>query len=311
MSQRWGSAAVVVGLVIDALAGEPPTRWHPVVWFGRAARRLERRTYRPTVAAGAVHWTVAVGGAGAVGVVLHRAVGRRASTAIAASVAIAGRMLAEEAVAVVERLEDDDLPGARERVARIVGRDVTSANETEITRATIETVAENTVDAVVAPLWWGCVGGAPGVLVHRAINTLDAMVGHRDDRYLAFGRVAARADDLANWVPARLTAAAMMAVRPSAARAIVATIRRDAPRHPSPNGGVVEAAAAAALGVQLGGVNRYGAQQEDRGTLGVGPPPTGSDVRRAIRLARAATGAIAAGMVVVSLLAGGQATGTA
>jgi adenosylcobinamide-phosphate synthase len=289
---------VVVGLALDAAFGEPPTRWHPVAWFGRAARRLERRTYRPTVAAGAVHWSVAVVGAGVVGVALQRLVGRRTSTALAAGVAVAGRMLTAEAAAVADRLEADDLDGARVQVARIVGRDVATADESDIARAAVETVAENSVDAVVASLWWGWLAGAPGVLVHRAVNTLDAMIGHRDDRYRAFGRVAARADDVANWMPARVTAAAIMVVRPAEAGTIAATIRRDASRHPSPNGGVAEAAVAGALGVRLGGVNRYGGVWDDRGVLGDGPAPTAGDIRRAIRLVQQA-GAVVAGAIVL------------
>lgn len=301
MMRRWGSAAVVAGLAIDAAVGEPPARWHPVVWFGRGARRLERRSYRPTVAAGAVHWSIAVGGAAAAGAGLQRLIGRRPATAVSAGIAIAGRMLAGEATSVADRLAVDDLAGARERVARIVGRDVTELTAADVARATVETVAENSVDAVVASLWWGWLAGAPGVFAHRAINTLDAMIGHRDERHLAFGRVAARADDIANWVPARLTVAAIMLVRPGRAGNIAATVGRDAHHHPSPNGGVVEAAVAAALGVRLGGVNRYGAVEEDRGALGDGAPPTHHDIGRAIRVTRQATGAIAAVMLVRSL----------
>ena len=157
-------------------------------------------------------------------------------------------------------------------------------------RAVVETVAENTVDAVTAPLWWATIGGAPAVLAHRAINTLDAMVGHRNERYRQFGWASARADDVVNWIPARLTAVAVAAVRPRRAAAIARTVRRDAPRHPSPNGGVVEAAFAAALDVRLGGTNTYGDVVEDRGTLGDGRPPTPDDGVAAIRLARDATG---------------------
>jgi adenosylcobinamide-phosphate synthase len=309
--RRWGSTAVVAGLAIDAVVGEPPDRWHPVVWFGRGSTWLERHSYRRSVVAGAVHWSVAVTAAGAAGVVLHRLIGRRAATALAGSVSIAGRMLTAESLAVAERLEADDLAGARDRVARIVGRDVSRLTRRDVARAAVETVAENSVDAVVASLWWGWVAGAPGIAVHRAVNTLDAMIGHRNDRYSKFGRVAARADDVANWIPARLTVAAIVAVRPRATRSIVATVRRDAHRHPSPNGGVVEAAVAGALGVQLGGVNRYGDRREDRGMLGDGAAPDHRDIRRATRLARDAAGAMAAVMVVSELVWSRLATGTA
>jgi adenosylcobinamide-phosphate synthase len=248
-----------------------------------------------------VHWSIAVTAAGAAGVALRQLVGRRVATALVGSIAIAGRMLSTEALAVADRLEADDLTGARDRVGRIVGRDVSRLSGTDVARAAVETVAENSVDAVVASLWWGWVAGAPGIAVHRAVNTLDAMIGHRSDRYLQFGRVAARADDVANWIPARLTVAAIVAVRPRATRSVVAAVRRDARHHPSPNGGVVEAAVAGALGVQLGGVNRYGNRREDRGTLGDGAAPDHRDIRRATRLARDAAGAMAAAMVVSEL----------
>ena len=170
---------------------------------------------------------------------------------------------------------------------------------TGIVRAAVESVAENTVDAVTAPLLWAAIGGAPAVLAHRAVNTLDAMVGHRNARYRRFGWAAARADDVANWVPARLTALAVAAVRPRRATAVVRTIRRDAGRHPSPNGGVVEAAFAAALGVRLGGTNAYAGTREDRGQLGDGPPATVADGDAAIRLARHTAAVIA---ITVALL---------
>lgn len=301
MMRRWGSAAVVAGLVIDAAVGEPPARWHPVVWFGHGARRLERWSYRPTVAAGAVHWSLTVAGAAVAGAGLQRLIGRRPATTVAGGIAIAGRMLAGEATAVADRLAAHDLDGARERVARIVGRDVTELGAADVARATVETVAENSVDAVIASLWWGWLAGAPGVLAHRAVNTLDAMIGYRDERHRAFGRVAARADDVANWVPARLTVVAIMLVRPGRAGNIAATVWRDAGHHPSPNGGVVEAAVAGALGVRLGGVNRYGAVEEDRGTLGDGMSPTHHDIGRATRLTREASVAVATIMLIRSL----------
>jgi adenosylcobinamide-phosphate synthase len=155
-------------------------------------------------------------------------------------------------------------------------------------------VAENTVDAVVAPVVWAALGGAPAVLAHRAVNTLDAMVGHRTERYDRFGWASARADDLANWLPARVAAAGVAVLVPSRRREIRRAIREDAPRHPSPNGGVIEAAAAGALGVQLGGRNRYGDRVEDRGLLGRGGPPTAADARRAIALMRRLGGLVAA-----------------
>ena len=149
-------------------------------------------------------------------------------------------------------------------------------------RATIESVAENTSDAVVAPLLWGAVAGPAGLLGYRAVNTLDAMVGHRSPRYARFGWAAARLDDLANLVPARVTALLAATHDP---RPALRAWRRDAPHHPSPNAGAVEAAFAGALGVRLGGVNRYGDEVQDRGFLGDGRAPEPSDIGQATRLA--------------------------
>jgi adenosylcobinamide-phosphate synthase len=317
------AVGAVVGAAADALLGEPPARWHPVAHFGTAMERVEGITYGDGRARGVVHLGVAVAVAAAGGVVLRRAIGRGPAAAVAVAVCSAGRMLDREALAVVALLPataadigrsgpDDDLDlgddgaglgAARERLRRLVGRDTSALDAAEISRAVIESVAENGVDAVAATVWWAAVGGAPAALAHRAINTLDAMVGHRDPRYERFGWASARADDIVNHAPARLTALAVAAVRPRRAGAVWRTVRRDAGRHPSPNGGVVEAAFAAALDVQLGGINRYGDRVEDRGTLGDGRPPVPADVAAAVRLRRDATAALCAAMVLIGAAA--------
>ena len=166
-------------------------------------------------------------------------------------------------------------------------------DEAGISRAVVESVAENCVDAVVAPAFWALVAGGAGVAAHRAVNTLDAMVGHRSPRYRRFGWASARLDDVAAWVPARLAALAVAAVRPARAGAVWRAVRHQAPAHPSPNGGVVEAAFAAALGVTLGGRNRYGERVEHRPLLGTGPPAGPRDVERAVVLLGHVTAAIA------------------
>lgn len=171
----------------------------------------------------------------------------------------------------------------------LVGRRTDDLGESEISRATIESLAENTVDAVTATVLWAGVGGATGAATHRCINTMDAMVGHRNERFERFGWAPARLDDLANWLPARLTAMAVMVVRPRRARDVMRTVRRDAPQHPSPNGGIVEAAFAAALGLQLGGSNEYDGDVDDRGLLGNGARPIGADIERTVALARHVT----------------------
>src|SRR5262249_48224186 len=151
---------------------------------------------------------------------------------------------------------------------------------------TVESVAENTADAVVGPLFWGAVAGLPGLVGYRAVNTLDAMVGHRSARYAEFGTAAARADDVANLIPSRLTAAAFVAGAPLVGGGRVRAgwvWLRDGNRHPSPNAGQCEAAMAGALGVRLGGRNVYSGRVEERPSLGDGPPPVPADVYRAVR----------------------------
>jgi adenosylcobinamide-phosphate synthase len=271
--------AVGLGLLADRALGEPPAVVHPVALFGRAMGRLERVVYADRRAAGAGYALAGVG----LGT-LAGALGR--SPAAATYVAVAGRGLAEAARGVERPLRAGDLETARGRLPALVGRDPAGLDEQEIARAVVESVAENTVDAVVAPVLWASLLGAPGVLAHRAVNTMDAMVGHRSERYERFGWAAARLDDIAAWVPARATAALVATIRPAAAGAVWRAVRGDARAHPSPNSGVAEAAFAAALGLQLGGVSRYGDRVEHRPLLGDGHPPTVADIERAVRLSR-------------------------
>ncbi len=229
---RWAAerpaalGAVAVGITADWLLGEPPASWHPVAAFGRAMEGLEARWYSDSRRRGVAYAAAGVGGAALAGSLLDRAAGlpipaaarRRAGLALATYLSVAGRALAEAAGAVDAALAAGDLDAARARLPALVGRDPTGLDEAEIVRAVVESVAENTVDAVVAAALWAACGGAAAVLAYRAINTLDAMVGHRSPRYARFGWAAARADDVAGWVPARLTAALVAVVRPGAAR---------------------------------------------------------------------------------------------
>jgi adenosylcobinamide-phosphate synthase len=187
---------------------------------------------------------------------------------------------------VGDALIDDDLDHARVLLPSLVGRDPSNLDATEIARAVVESVAENTVDAIVAPALWAAVGGAPGAFSYRAINTMDAMVGYRSTRYERYGWASARLDDVANWVPARCTVALVTLVRPKTAKDVRLAVLSQAPAHPSPNAGVVEAAFAAALGVRLGGRNRYEERVEDRPTLGRGRHVQPSDIGEAVRLSR-------------------------
>ncbi len=274
--------AVAVGLLADLLVGDPPPPWHPVGWFGTAMAGAERVLYRDARSAGVAH--------AGIGALVGWAAARACpSTAVATGICVAGRGLTRAAHEVADRLADDDLDGARELLPGLAGRDPANLDRAEITRAVVESVAENTVDAIVAPACWAVLAGAPGVFVHRAVNTMDAMVGHRNRRYQRYGWAAARLDDAAAWLPARLTACLVATVRPHATARIGRVVRDQASAHPSPNAGVAEAAYAAALDIQLGGTNRYGEAIEHRPRLGNGPPPTPVDIRRATRLCRDVT----------------------
>jgi adenosylcobinamide-phosphate synthase len=285
-------SAVAAGLVADRFFGEPPASLHPVVAFGRVMRRVERALYRDSRAAGVLHAVVGTGLGAAAG-------GLAGSTSVATWVAVAGRALGRAATDVGAALEAGDLDLARELLPALVGRDPSSLDEKEIARAVVESVAENTVDAVVAPAFWAAVAGAPGALGYRAVNTLDAMVGHHSARYERYGWASARIDDVAGWVPARLTAALVAGVRPASAAAVWHAVRTQAPAHPSPNAGVAEAAFAAALRLRLGGENRYGDRIELRPPLGTGRPAEAGDIAGAVALSRDVSGALG---VVISLI---------
>lgn len=270
--------SVATALLLDRALGEPPVEPHPVALFGTAMKATERALYEDARAAGVLHATVGLAlGAGA-GVLLR-------SSALAAYLAVAGRALGEAADDVAVPLALGDVDGARARLPALVGRDPSRLDAAEIARAAVESVAENTTDAIVAPAWWGVVAGAPGALGYRAVNTMDAMVGHHSIRYEHYGWASARLDDWANAIPARLTVALVVLARPRFAREIWRAVRDDAPHHPSPNAGLAEAAFAAALGLELGGTNTYGETVEVRARLGRGRPPEVGDIVAAVCLA--------------------------
>jgi adenosylcobinamide-phosphate synthase len=289
-----GSARAIglaTGYLADVFLADPQ-RGHPVAAFGSAAAALERRTYADNRAAGAVHTAVLLGALGAVGLTVERAARRRgpvwtaAATAVTTYVVLGGTSLARTGARLADTLERNDIDGARALLPSLCGRDPAALDADGLARAALESVAENTSDAQVAPILWGAVAGVPGLLVYRGANTLDAMIGHKSPRYLQFGWAAARFDDVVNYVGARATGAVVLAVggAPSAAwRAW----QRDAGKHPSPNAGVAEASFAGALGVQLGGPTQYAHRLEMRPTLGDGPGPIAFDLRRGVRLSRA------------------------
>ncbi|SHJ37192.1 adenosylcobinamide-phosphate synthase [Nocardiopsis flavescens] len=289
---------MAAGYLLDVLVRDPE-RGHPVATFGRAAGWWERSVYRDSAVAGAVFAAGAVLPAVGLGWLAGR--GGQAATAVLTWAVLGGDMLCREAEGIARALESGDLERARELLPRLCGRDPRGLGEREIARAVVESVAENTSDAVVGPLVWGALGGTAGLAGFRAVNTLDAMVGHRSPRYRRFGTPAARLDDLAGWGPARLTALLAVAAAPLVggdAATALRIWRRDGGRHPSPNAGQCEAAFAGALGVSLGGTNVYGENTESRPVMGDGPPPAVRDIRRAVRLSRA----VGAGALAVAAL---------
>jgi adenosylcobinamide-phosphate synthase len=303
------SVGLLVGLAADGVLGDP-RRGHPVAAFGKLAQRAERVLYRDGYVSGIVYTTVVGGAAVALGAAVER-LGRRgpvvqaATTALATWVVLGGASLAREGTAIGRELDDGDLAAARLRLPNLCGRDPERLDQFGLSRAAVESVAENTSDAVVAPLVWGAVAGVPGLLGYRAINTLDAMVGYRSDRYRRFGWASARLDDVANLVPARLAAALATVCAPvvgGSAGGALRVWRRDASAHPSPNAGQVEAAFAGALEVRLGGRIRYPHGVQDRPVLGDGRTPDAGHVTRAVELSRlvgAVAGVLAALCAVV------------
>ncbi|MBE1456975.1 adenosylcobinamide-phosphate synthase [Nocardiopsis terrae] len=287
---------LVAGFLLDGIVRDPQ-RGHPVALFGTAAAHLERRLYRDSVGAGAVF-----AGAAVLPVVLAGSrVRHPALVALSAWAVLGGSMLGREAERVADALEQGDLERARTLVRGLCGRDPEFLDEAGIARAVVESVAENTSDAVVGPLVWGSLCGVGGLAGFRAVNTLDAMVGHRNPRYEYFGKASARLDDVAGWAPSRLTALLAVAAAPvvgGSARQAWRVWRRDRAAHPSPNAGQCEAAFAGALGRTLGGTNTYGDRAEHRPMMGEGPAVDVADIRRAVLLARAVNlGALVAAVV--------------
>ncbi|MDG5482015.1 cobalamin biosynthesis protein [Mycolicibacterium gadium] len=302
---RGRAAGIAVGWLSDLLFGDP-RRGHPVALFGRGAAAFERLSYADTRAAGAVHTGALLGALGAAGVLVERVAGRAgapAAMAAATFVALGGTSLTRAGNQMAGHLAAGDVDAARALLPSLCGRDPSALDADGLARAALESVAENTSDAQVAPILWGAIGGFPAILVYRGANTLDAMIGHRTPRYSRFGWAAARFDDAANFVAARVTAVMVMVCAPVVGGSPLGAWqawRRDAARHPSPNAGVVEAAFAGALGVRLGGPTQYAHELEIRPTLGDGTPPRIADLSRAVRLSRAVQVATALLAVLLS-----------
>ncbi len=300
-----------MGIFTAALADvvlADPARGHPVAGFGWCAAALEKLSYRDSRSAGVLHTGALLAGLAAAGALVQRRTHGPALAAVTGAatwVALGGTSLARTGTALADLLDDDDIDGARILLPSLCGRDPSVLDTDGLARAALESVAENTSDAHVAPLLWAAAGGVPAVLVYRGVNTLDAMIGHRSPRYARFGWAAARLDDAANYVAARVAGALVVVCAPlvgGSPGGALRAWRRDAARHPSPNAGVVEASFAGALGVRLGGPTQYRHQLEIRPTLGDGRVPGVQDLRRSVRLSlvvQAAAAGLAVGLTAV------------
>jgi len=274
--------ALTLAVLLDLLLGDPLWLPHPVRWMGRAIDRLEprfRALYRSPLVAGAL---MAAGLVAGVWVVCFLLVALAASLHPAAGIivqtlliytCISARSLADAALAVGKALSDAGLAAGRKAVSMIVGRETDNLDETGVIRAAVETVAENLVDGFISPMFFAVLGGAPLAMAYKMINTLDSMIGYKNERYLLFGRCAARLDDAANYVPARLSVlfiALAAQLSNGNGRSAVASAWKDGRAHASPNAGYPEAAFAGALELWMGGPNVYHGKRVDKPVIGQG-----------------------------------------
>lgn len=319
-----GAWIIILSYLLDRCIGDP--RWipHPVIGMGKGISALERvirslvNTDSGLKRAGVLFPIVIAGGSFAItwGLVyvlglIHPVIAAAAEVVLIATT-IASKGLKDAGMEVYRHLKQQDWPAARRSLGMIVGRDTAHLDEPEVVRGTVETVAENIVDAIVSPLFYALIGGAPLAMAYRAVNTLDSMVGYKNDKYLHLGWASARLDDVANWIPARLTAMLLIVgawVMKLDAKGAARMVARDARLHPSPNSGFPESAVAGALGIRLGGHNVYHGVASFRAYMGEAiRPMEAEDIVQTSRLMFWSAGAFVVLCVFITLgvwLAGG------
>lgn len=280
-----GALAVAAAFGLEAAVGYPDALHarlpHPVAWVARLLSAFERAWNRPGLPRrllGAATMAITAAVTGLIGLAFAH-VGW-VVIVLAGAAGLASRSLYDHVRDVLRPLEQGDIAQARAMVARIVGRDVESLDEAGVAAAALESLAESFNDGVVAPVFWFLIAGLPGLFVYKAVNTADSMIGHREERWRAFGWAAARADDVMNLIPARLAGALIVLCGRGGWR----IMWRDAPKHASPNAGWPESAMAGALQVRLGGPARYDDVVHDRAVLGEGAAPNAGDLRRGLGL---------------------------
>jgi len=305
---------MLVAMGLDLALGWPDWLFrrigHPVTWIGAAISALEARwnvgAAHQRRRGGVLTLIAIAGGAGALAVVVQGLLPNGAVGIVMGGVLawplVAMRSMHEHVMAVALPLESRDLPAARTAVSMIVGRDPALLDPSGVTRAALESLAENTSDGIVAPLLWGAVLGLPGIAAYKAVNTLDSMIGHKSVRYLHYGWASARFDDLVNLVPARLTGL-LFALASGRAGDAMAAMRRDARNHRSPNAGWPEAALAGAMRIRLSGPRSYGdGVAAEPWVNAEAPDPTVPDLRRGLALYRAVMVLLAAALAVLALV---------
>jgi len=305
------AASMLIAMAIDAAIGWPDALYrrigHPVTWIGALITALEARLNHGAArrAKGVLTALLVIGLTGGLAaLVLALLPGGWIGTLVAGVLAwplVAIRSMHQHVAAVARPLAAGDPAGARHAVSMIVGRDPSKLDEAGVARAAVESLAENTSDGIVAPLFWGTVAGLPGIAAYKAINTLDSMIGHRNARYELFGWASARIDDLVNLAPARLTGAlfALCSARPGAA---FRTMAKDARHHRSPNAGWPEAAMAGALGIRLSGPRVYGDRVAQEPWVNAGAPdPDAQDLARGLGLYRRAMLVLALPLAILAV----------
>ncbi|MCZ2257496.1 adenosylcobinamide-phosphate synthase CbiB [Sporosarcina sp. G11-34] len=287
--------AIAIGFLLDRMIGDPPKWPHPVRWLGtfiaKLTTRLNKGRFRTFKGAVILFTTTSLVFVLVFAIVgftykLHIVVGI-AFESLLIAIGLAQKSLRDAALEVYRPLAEGDLTEARAKLSWIVGRDTDNLNESEIARGAIETVSENTADGVTSPLFWTFLLGAPGLWLYKAVNTLDSMIGYKDERYEKFGKFSARADDALNFIPARITGLLIILYTPNTGKLSLwkrfSQWSRDARRHASPNSGFLEAATAWQLGITLGGKSTYRGIVSKR--LEIGPqnsPPTMKHIKSVI-----------------------------